>query len=87
MCSLPGPRCTPGALNLAVTQATIGQTICVLGYAKTVCPPESVTEPEKRASLVAYGDTGPMSCFEYDHLVSLELGGAANEGDAGAQPS
>lgn len=87
MRSLPDPRCTPGALDLAVTQATIGQTICVLGYTKTVRPPESVTEPEKRASLAAYGDTGPMSCYEYDQLVSLERGGAANEGDAGAQPS
>lgn len=76
---MPDPRCTPGALNPAVTQATINQTICVSGYTKTIRPAESITEAEKRASMAAYGDTGSMSGFEYDHLVSLELGGAAND--------
>ena len=42
-------------------------------------PPESVTGPEKRASLRAYGDSTATSRFEYDHLVPLELGGAAND--------
>jgi hypothetical protein len=77
--SLPDPRCTPGSLNAAVTQATISSTICRSGYTRTVRPPESVTEAEKRASLAAYGDSGPLQAFEYDHLVSLELGGAAND--------
>ncbi|MGZ6803708.1 MAG: hypothetical protein ACXVFU_11735 [Nocardioidaceae bacterium] len=76
---LPDPRCTPGALDPAVTQATIGSTICVAGYTRTVRPPSSVTAPEKRASMQAYGDTGPARAYEYDHLVSLELGGAAND--------
>ena len=76
---MPDPRCTPGALNPAVTQATINQTICVSGYTKTIRPAESITEAEKRASMAAYGDTDSMSGFEYDHLVSLELGGAAND--------
>jgi hypothetical protein len=77
--SLPDPHCTPGALNPAVTQATIDQTICVSGYTKTIRPAERVTEAEKRGSMAAYGDTGSMSGFEYDHLISLELGGAAND--------
>ena len=77
--SLPDPRCTPGAVDPAVTQADIGQTICRAGYTESVRPPESVTEPEKRASLRAYGDHGPLSSYEYDHLVPLELGGAAND--------
>jgi hypothetical protein len=77
--SLPDPSCTPGALNPAVTRATIGQTICVSGYTKTVRPSESITAPEKVSSMAAYGDAGTTHDYEYDHLVSLELGGAAND--------
>ena len=77
--SRPDRHCTPGALNPAVTQATIDRTICVSGYTSTIRPPEGVSEDEKRASLAAYGDAGPMSSYEYDHLVSLELGGAVND--------
>ena len=29
--------------------------------------------------MAAYGDTGPMGAYEYDHLVPLELGGATND--------
>jgi hypothetical protein len=75
----PDPACTPGALNPAVTQATIGSTICVAGWTETVRPPESVTEQEKAASMAAYGDVGPMADYEYDHFVPLELGGATND--------
>jgi hypothetical protein len=77
--SLPDRRCTPGAVDPAVTQADIQSTICRVGYTETVRPPESVTEPEKQASLAAYGDSAPLSEYEYDHLVPLELGGARNE--------
>ncbi|MGH2888859.1 MAG: hypothetical protein ACRDNJ_04440 [Solirubrobacteraceae bacterium] len=76
---LPDRRCTPGALNRAVSQATIGATICRSGWTSTVRPPESVTEAEKRASMRAYGDHKPMGDYEYDHLVPLELGGATND--------
>jgi hypothetical protein len=75
---LPDPRCTPGALNPAVTEATISGTICRSGWTRTVRPPEGVTEPEKLADMDAYGDRG-ASRYEYDHLVPLELGGAAND--------
>ena len=75
----PDPHCTPGALNPAVTQATIGRTICHSGWTATVRPPESVTEREKAASLAAYGDQGAMSDYEYDHFIPLELGGATND--------
>ena len=51
--SLPDPRCTPGEVSPAVTQANIESTICRAGYTETVRPPESVTEPEKLASLAA----------------------------------
>ncbi len=62
-----------------MTQATIDQTICVAGWTETVRPPESVTEQEKAASIAAYGDTGSLGDYEYDHFVPLELGGATND--------
>jgi hypothetical protein len=77
--SMPDPHCTPGALNPAVTQSTISSTICKSGWTSSVRPGESVTEPEKLASIKAYGDTGPVSSYEYDHQVPLELGGAVND--------
>lgn len=77
--SLPDSHCTPGALTAAVTQANIQSTICSDGYTRTVRPSESITEPEKEASLAAYGDSGPLHEFEYDHLVPLELDGAPND--------
>ena len=58
-----------------MTQSTISSTICMGGYASSIRPPESVTEPEKHGSAAAYGYTGPFSTAEYDHLVPLELGG------------
>jgi hypothetical protein len=77
--SRPDPRCTPGALNPAVTQSTIDRTICVAGWTAMVRPPENVTEQEKAASMAAYGDTDSMRSYEYDHFVPLELGGATND--------
>ena len=73
------PRCTPGAVNPAVTQATIGSTICRAGWTTRVRPSESVTEPEKLASMRSYGLSGSASGYEYDHYVPLELGGAVND--------
>ena len=77
--ALPDARCTPGALNPAVTQRTIGSTICSAGWTSTVRPPESVTEPEKLANMRSYGISARPSGYEYDHLVALELGGAVND--------
>jgi hypothetical protein len=76
---LPDPRCTPGALNPAVTPGTLSSTICMRGWTSTVRPAESVTEPEKLASMAAYGLRTRASADEYDHLVPLELGGAVND--------
>ena len=75
----PDPRCTPGALNAAVTQASIGTTICRAGWTAAVRPPESITYQEKRASMAAYGVRRASSRYEYDHFVPLELGGAVND--------
>jgi hypothetical protein len=66
---------TPGALNPAVTQATIGDTICVRGWTRTIRPPSSYTNELKVRQLREYGLSGPLGGFQEDHLISLELGG------------
>lgn len=72
---LPDPHCTPGALNPDVTQATIATTICAPGWTKTIRPPVAKTNTWKRESDLSYGlPTNTLG--EYDHLISLELGGA-----------
>lgn len=77
---LPDPVCTPGALSPAVTQATIGSTICRTGgYTSTIRPPVSVTGKEKIGNAASYDYTGPMGDAEYDHLISLQLGGDPND--------
>ncbi|MGC0420885.1 hypothetical protein [Embleya sp. AB8] len=77
---LPDPQCTPGALSPAVTQATLATTICKAGgYTSTIRPPVSVTGKEKTDNAKSYGYTGPMGDAEYDHLISLQLGGDPND--------
>src|SRR5438132_9110624 len=76
-CTVNGPlqdrSCTPGATNPAVTQANIKSTICVQGYTKTIRPPVSYTNPLKFRLMASYGQNGPPSAYELDHLISLEL--------------
>ncbi|MFF9706640.1 hypothetical protein ACF1FE_36740 [Streptomyces griseofuscus] len=77
---LEDPACTPGATSPAVTQANLASTICrKSGYTKGIRPPVSVTGPEKRANASSYGYTGRLGDAEYDHLISLELGGDPND--------
>lgn len=68
-------RCDPGVLNPAVTQATIGGTICVPGWSDSVRPPTSYTTPLKRLDMARYGLTGPVTAYRYDHLIAQSLGG------------
>lgn len=76
---LPDPACTPGAVSPAVTQTNLAQTICnPSGYTKGIRPPVAVTGPEKTANEASYGYKGDLHDAEYDHLVSLELGGGPN---------
>jgi hypothetical protein len=77
--SEPDLRCTPGAINPAVIQSTIDQTICVSGWTTRVRRSSSITHHEKLASMAAYGEGRRPSDYEYDHLISLELGGASND--------
>jgi hypothetical protein len=75
---LPDPHCTPGATNPRVTQADLAKTVCTSGYTAGIRPPESITGREKKASEASYGFKGKAATTEYDHLISLELGGDPN---------
>jgi hypothetical protein len=77
--TLPDPNCTPGAISPKVTPDTLATTICRTGYTKSIRPPASITEIEKRENAAAYGYTGTLRGVEYDHLVPLELGGDPND--------
>jgi hypothetical protein len=64
------------ALNAAVTQDTIGMTICRRGYTKTIRPSVEYTNRIKRSLLRAAGiDASRISDYELDHIVPLALGG------------
>jgi hypothetical protein len=76
---LPDPRCTPGARNPRVTQSTLAGTICRSGYTSAIRPPTNVTDAEKDANARSYGYRGSLHTAEYDHLISLELGGDPND--------
>ena len=68
-------RRTPGVLNPDVSQETIGQTICVSGWTRTVRPPTSYTSTLKVEQMKEYALAGDPSDYQEDHLISLELGG------------
>jgi hypothetical protein len=69
------PVRTPGVLNPDVTQATIADTICKRGWTRTIRPPTAYTDALKRTQMREYGLAGPLSRYQEDHLISLELGG------------
>jgi hypothetical protein len=66
---------TPGVLNPDVRQATVAATICKRGWTRTIRPPTAYTDALKRTQLREYGLAGPVSGYQEDHLISLELGG------------
>jgi hypothetical protein len=66
---------TPGVVNPDVTQANIGETICVQGWTRTIRPPATYTDDLKRRQMREYGVGGSPSDYQEDHLISLELGG------------
>ena len=69
----------PGALNPAVTQDTINQTICVRGWTGTVRPPMGYTSALKRKQMRAAHLSGSPRNYEEDHFIPLELGGAPSD--------
>ena len=72
---LADPLRTPGVLNLDVTQANIRSTIYRHGWTATIRPPVEYTNDLKRKQMRQYGETGSLSEYQEDHLISLELGG------------
>jgi hypothetical protein len=68
------PSGSPGAVDPGVTQANLAQTICRSGFSSLVRAPASETDKAKKLSLQQYGET-TSSTTEYDHLISLEVGG------------
>jgi hypothetical protein len=77
---LPDPVCTPGAFNPDVTPATIITIICGKGgYTSGIRPPANITDKEKHRNAVSYSYADSPHDAEYDHLISLQLGGDPND--------
>lgn len=72
------PARAPGAINPAVTQANLDETICRPGgYTRSIRPPLSYTEPLKRRLLRASGFSDQhLRDYELDHRIPLCVGGA-----------
>ncbi len=67
-------------LNPAVTQETIGQTICVTGRTKTVRPPTRDTNRIKIKLIREFEIPEELLVdFELDHRIPLALGGAPSD--------
>jgi hypothetical protein len=74
--ALPDASRTPGAVNPAVTQGTIAETICVRGWTRTVRSAVAYTEELKRRQIRAFGYRDRrLGHYVEDHLIPLELGG------------
>ncbi|MEA5455915.1 HNH endonuclease signature motif containing protein [Sinomonas sp. JGH33] len=77
---LPDPACTPGAIDSAVAQGNLGQTVCRKGgYTSSVRPPVGITNKAKTQIMAAYGiPASDASKYELDHLIPLADGGASD---------
>jgi hypothetical protein len=77
---LPDPALTPGSVNPNVTEENLDSTVCLRGWTATVRPPSAYTSALKLAQILEYGyaDRSP-SHYQEDHLVALEIGGAARD--------
>lgn len=86
---LPDPHCTPGAVDTAVTQANIRQTICRSGgYSDSVRPPLELTEALKYKLLAAYGvPASKIRDYELDHLVPESTGGSSSTYNLWPEPN
>lgn len=62
----------PGALNPAVNQGNIHETVCVPGYTDTIRPPVSYTNRIKRDKI---GPNADPKLYELDHVIPLSIGG------------
>ena len=67
-------------LNPAVRQETIDQTICVIGWTKTVRPPAAYANRSKLKLIRELGlPEELLADFELDHRIPLALGGAPSD--------
>ena len=81
-------------MNPAITQANLRRNLCAppgTWSTSSIRPPASYTTALKRQQMVTYRDTVPdphttcmthsnnVKCYEEDHLISLELGGAPKD--------
>ncbi|WP_209439016.1 hypothetical protein [Streptomyces durhamensis] len=72
--------CTPGAVSPAVRRANLASTICCKGgYTENIRPPEAITRKDEAANAASYAYKGSLKDAEYDHLISLQLGGDPND--------
>ena len=63
-------------LNLDVTQETISETICVIGWTHTVRPYVATMKQIKAEMLAAIGESiSHRNRYELDHRIPLALGG------------
>ncbi len=72
-------RCTPGAINPAVTQDNIHSTVCVPGWTGKVQPAADYAAALKLRQMREFGESGSPQNFKEDHLVPLSLGGAPTD--------
>lgn len=72
---LPPPE-TPGAVDPAILQSNIDETICRPGYARSARPAYSITGPLKRRMMDAQHPGERMGDYELDHLIPISIGGA-----------
>lgn len=73
--------CNPGATNPLVTQANLATTVCappvngVKSWTQRQRPATSYTNALKAKQMIDYGETGPASDYEEDHIIPLSIGG------------
>lgn len=73
---LPDKSMTPGAIDLAVTQENLKQTVCITYYTNTVRPPSSYTNKLKKQQILDYKyKNRDPKLYEEDHLIPLAVGG------------
>ncbi len=72
---IPDHDRTPGAINPAITQDNIAQTVCVPGYTKKIRPPASYTNRLKARQMHELDLPGTVHDYHEDHLVPLCVGG------------
>jgi DMSO/TMAO reductase YedYZ molybdopterin-dependent catalytic subunit len=85
---LPDPACTPGAIDVAVTDRDLNRTVCRKGgYTASVRPPRALTDAIKMKILAAYGiPERETQNYELDHLIELAAGGSSDVRNLWPQP-